>query len=470
MKLKTDNLLVVVLLSTSQTLFAQISSPRTISFKRDFVPVSQPPIINAPPPVQVPKRMTAADVQRQVIQDMEKQHGNTKPVIPTGGYQSHQLIMQQNEQARQNKAQQQIEEIQKILREDLPPMTSLQDAKRLEQTKHYREAFSQLLQMQNGTVPFSLKKAVFMIENAYLDNSLKYVDYTKLIQIKVDALKMLMRKEKISATNDLGKNYLIQKLFSERIVEYKDTVVWRVHKPFQYDFEDFTGTKDWTKMFVSKLLKSGKGQCHSLPLLYLILAEEIKADAWLALAPEHSYIMFSDKNNTFYNYETTNGNAVTNDWLMESGFVNATAIKNRIYLDTLGRDGLMGTLLSDLIIGYTNKFGYDAFMGTMVDSLLSIHPLSIQGQIFKADLLMLKTDKSLKQAGNPPIEQLQQYPDAYANFAALMRQYDYIDNLGYMEMPQDAYQAWLASLESEKHSVQKQKLKTVIIGHVKASN
>lgn len=374
-----------------------------------------------------------------------------------------------NNFSQQTKQQKQIAEIKAILNEDLPTIEDAEEAKRLQSTKYFRQAFTQLIEMQNSIRPFSLKEAVFIIENAYTDNTLDKNDYLKRIKIKVDALKMLMKKEKISASNNLGKNYIIQKLFSERIVEYKDTVVWRVHKPFQYDFEDFLGENDWSKMFVTKLLKTGKGQCHSMPLMYLILAEEIDAKAWLSLAPEHSFVIFND-GRTFYNYETTNGNPVTYDWLMESGYINSMAIKNRIYLDTLGQDGLISTLLADLIMGYTNKFGYDNFMASMVDTLLSINPKSIQGQIFKADLLVLETKKNLQKVGTPPVEQIPNYPDAHKSYSALMKQYDFIDGLGYVQMPKDKYSAWLASLNNEKHKQENQKLKTAIIRNAKTSN
>lgn len=374
-----------------------------------------------------------------------------------------------NNFSQQNKQQKQIAEIKALLDEDLPTIQDAEEAKRHQITKYYRRTFAELLDMKNGKRPFSLKEAVFIVENAYTDNTLDYSDYSKRIKIKVDALKMLMKKEKISASNNLGKNYIIQKLFSERIVEYKDTVVWRVHKPFQYDFEDFLGENDWSKMFVTKLLKTGKGQCHSMPLLYLILAEEINAKAWLSLAPEHSFVIFND-GRTFYNYETTNGNPVTYDWLMESGYINSMAIKNRIYLDTLGQDGLISTLLADLIMGYTNKFGYDNFMASMVDTLLSINPKSIQGQIFKADLLVLETKKNLQKVGNPLVEQIPNYPDAHKSYSALMKQYDFIDGLGYVQMPKEKYKAWLASLNDEKYKQENQELKTAIIRNAKKSN
>lgn len=417
-----------------------------------------------------PMGATGQDIINQTNRQAMQNMGYNPPVVPPSDPTlRHQFILQQAQLANQTKQARQLAEIITLLNEDLPTIYDAEEAIRFHNTKHYRQAFSELLEMHNGKRPFSLKEAVFIIENAYSDNTLDKSDYLKRIKIKIDALKMLMKKEKISENNNLGKNYIIQKLFSERIVEYKDTVVWRVHKAYQYDFDDFLGEADWSKMFVTKLLKTGKGQCHSMPLLYLIFAEEINAKAWLSLAPEHSFVIFND-GRTFYNYETTNGNPVSYDWLMESGYINSMAIKNRIYLDTLGQDGLMSTLLADLIMGYTDKFGYDNFMASMVDTLLSIYPKSIQGQIFKADLLVLETKTNLRKVGNPPVEQIPKYPEAHKSYSTLMQQYDFIDGLGYIQMPKEKYSAWLASLNNEKHKQENQKLKTAIIRNAKASN
>ncbi len=332
----------------------------------------------------------------------------------------------------------------------------------------YKLTFYELLKMQKGEIPFSLKRAVILIENAYSKNQFSYKEYQDLINEKINLLKKLMTSEKITENNQLGKNYLIQKLFSENIIEYNGNEK-RIHKPYRYDFEDFLGEENWSSMFVYKLLKTGKGQCHSMPLLYLIFAEELKTKAWLSLAPEHSFIIFKS-GRTFYNFETTNGKLVSEEWLIESGYINTTAIKNRIYLDTLGKNELMGVLLADLIMGYTNLFGYDNFMNTMVNSLLGIYPKSIQGHIFKANLLTLQTKNKLKKVGYPPVEKINEYPEAYHSYQAMLKQYDYIDDLGYMQIPKDKYANWLNSLNQEKHKQENQKLKTAVIQNTKNEN
>lgn len=462
--------------------FGQISNPNSPSFYH-FQPQTINPQQTIPQPnanisyyqqPTTPMGGTSQDIINQQNRQAMQMMGYQPPVVPPSDPAlAHQFILQQAQATGQSKQQRQINELKAIVNEDKKQqqLNFTQTPEYLAKTANYRKAFNDVMKLFNSNEVGALKKVIFIIENAYLDNTLHYETYNKQILAKTKLLKMLMQKEGIKSNNNLGKNYLIQKFYSEKIIEYKDTVISKVHKPFLYDFDDFLGEKDWSKMFVTKLLKTGKGQCHSLPLLYLILAEEIKTKAWLALAPEHSYVKFADNTGrNILNFETTNGNAVSNDWLMESGYINSLAIKNNTYLDTLGKNGLYATLLSDLVMGYTNKFGYDEFVETMVDTILKIHPKSIQGLIFRADLLALLTKYELKKAGNPPIEKIQQNPEANKYYTALMQHYDFIDGLGYQQMPKDKYAAWLLSLNDEKHKQEKQKLKSVIIGNVKTNN
>lgn len=351
----------------------------------------------------------------------------------------------------QSKKEKQIHDLKILLsqeKETLPKIAPL-TKERNKETIHYKTAFEEILRLYDSNDKYALKQVIFLIENAYSDNKLSYVSYNRHIDQKVSLLQNLIKKENISDNDMLGKNYLIQKLFSENVTGYDEKSGTIKHSRYQYDFNDFFGETDWSNMFVTKLLETGKGQCHSMPLLYLIFAQEINAKAWLSLAPQHLYIKFPDNTGrNILNFETTQGSPVTNDWLMESGFINSVAIKNEIYLDTLGKNELYSTLLADLALGYANKFGYDAFFESIVDTVLKLNPKSIQGLMLKSDLLIPLVNTELKKAGNPPIEEIQKYPPANKYYSLLMALYDVIDNLGYQNMPKERYEAWLTSLNT----------------------
>ena len=76
--------------------------------------------------------------------------------------------------------------------------------------------------------------------------------------------------------------------------------------------------------------------------------------------------------------------------------------------------------------------------------------------------LQLKSDYHVRlfsyvarQLGEPPVEQLRNYPKAYEmykNCCLLMKQ---INDLGYEPMPEETYKKWLKSLEQNKKMQEK---------------
>ena len=128
------------------------------------------------------------------------------------------------------------------------------------------------------------------------------------------------------------------------------------HLPFGYDFEDFVGDTDWTKGFVSKLLATKKGNCHSLPYLYKILCDELGAETHLALAPNHLYIKHHSKKTGWYNTELTSATFPIDAWLMVSGYISLEAIQNAVYMDTIGTYRAVALCVVDLRQGYAKKY------------------------------------------------------------------------------------------------------------------
>jgi|GEM_PF-1883977 len=315
-------------------------------------------------------------------------------------------------------------------------------------TKIYWNTLFQLEDMARNE-NLSLLKAIYLIENAYLDNKLPFERFQKLIDDKTELCKYIMKRDRLP-DNDLAKQYAIQKLFSEKINRYDPyTKTTKVTSPFSYDFNDFLGHEHWENMFVFKLLISGKGQCHSMPLLYLIMAEQLGAKAYLSFAPSHTYIQFYDPKGTMYHFETTNGRLVSNNWLMQSGFINATAIKRQTYLDTTSQKKLIADLMMDLIYGYMRKYGNDEFVSQTLKDIQFLSPDNLQALMLQAEIKADKAKQAIYAVGIPPPDKLSQYPEAYRLYTEMQAAYKRIDDLGYQNMPPDAYQKWLASVKKE---------------------
>lgn len=317
-------------------------------------------------------------------------------------------------------------------------------------TVYYRKAFEELKEMEDST--FSIKRSNFIIENAFFDNRGNYDEFEKIISQIGQFLNWKMEELNYNKNSNLAKNLILFQFFSDTMkVESKNLE----HLPFKYDFNDYYGHNDWASMFVKKLLKTGKGQCHSLPLLYLILAEEIKAKAYLATSPNHSYIKFQDDNKKWINIELTNNMLTTNAFLLQSGYIKAEALQNGIYMQPFNQKQLLSQQMADLANGYIKKYGYDEFVEEVIKKAIELYPNNAFAQMIKSDYRTMYFMYVQRQLNVAP-KDIDKYPIAKVLLDKMYEQYNLIDNLGYEEMPLDEYGKWLNSLNEEKKKQESQ--------------
>jgi hypothetical protein len=301
---------------------------------------------------------------------------------------------------------------------------------------------------------FSITKAVYLSEKAYYNNppAPSYKRFEYAVREHADGVRQILKKEELAEDNNLAVMYAIQKLYTQKNRLYLPSAgdTFTIN-PLKYDFDDFMGDRDWRKMFVIKLLQSGTGQCHSMPLLYLCIAEQLHARVWLSLSPNHSFIQYFDEEGKRYNFETTNGNLVTQTWLMQSTYVNATALKNKTYLDTLSSRKLFAYCLGDLLLGSLMKMGrYNDISNRIMNKILEIDSANIIGLMEQANFYHALFQQRLREAGNPAEDQYQRFPQLYNAYKDLLLSRQKVEQTGFQEMPRDAYQNWLKSLEFEK--------------------
>lgn len=158
-------------------------------------------------------------------------------------------------------------------------------------------AFKRITAMLEQEGQTSLKAAVFAVENAYLDNRLDEEAFNT-------ALGNFARLAEawLEANHLQGYTGADSVIFARSGAVFKlmtDTIFLApgipLNTPFRYDPDDFFGAQDWTNMFVTKLLATGKGNCHSMPILYKLLCDELGVKSNLALAPTTSTLSSAAK-------------------------------------------------------------------------------------------------------------------------------------------------------------------------------
>jgi hypothetical protein len=374
--------------------------------------------------------------------------------------QSRRMIMEDMKRAAQEEKQ--MRELEQYGREEqefnhiynLPSLAGKEGA------KAYYEAFGKLSSLNADN--YSLTEATFIVENAFNGNKQSFAPFKAEIQKTANQLLYKMKAERLDTGDNIAKNITLFKYFSQDTKLKSgngNSVTTVMHKAYRYDFNDPFGAKDYSKMFVSKLLKTGSGQCHSMPLLYLMLAEEMNTEAYLALAPNHSYVRFADDDGEWKNVELTNGMFSMNTYLLESGYIKSEALQNKIYMSNLSKKELLAQTFSDLAGGYVHKFGYDDFVDAVAAKALELNPNSTSAQMHKANTSKVRFEHTMQGLGinpynNEDLQRIRNYPIAAAQLNEVNQNVSNLDKLGYEYMPQEVYTGWLSSMKKEENRQQ----------------
>lgn len=337
------------------------------------------------------------------------------------------------------------------LEEDYRKIYSLTSYSDKAGSQSYYSAFQNLSKLNPEN--YSITDATFIVENAFFNDDKNFANtYQSSIQKATKSIRNQLTKNGINDEDNTSKNLEIFEYFSKDTKENGKIV----KKAFKYDFDDYFGEKDYSKMFVSKLMKTGSGQCHSMPLLYLILAEQLGVDASLVMSPNHSYIRFMDENGDQQSIELTNGMFSTDTFVLNSGYIKSEALQNKIYMQNLTKKDILSQTFVDLASGYIHKFGYDEFSANVIDKALELNPNNIFAKLWKSNTDQKRFLQASERQGINPndktdLQKIKDFPELAYQLNQINNGFDEIDNSGFTLMSAEDYQKWLGSLSNAEN-------------------
>lgn len=323
----------------------------------------------------------------------------------------------------------------------------------------FNDALLQLKTLLNGNSTPSLAKAFYITETAWGKPYLSEKEYYNVIYKSAAFIKKWMQQNKYNMNNNDDKQKAIQKFMSEHlsvtnVIKGKDgnvTLTKENHQPFFYDYDDYQAEKDHRNFFVTKCLATGGGQCSSLPMVYLLLAEQLNTPAYLTFAPNHSFIKYTNNKGEIENYEPTSNWHINDLWYQQNLFISADAIRSGIYLDTLNKQKIIANCMLDLATEYIRKMPNDE--GKFIqDCIWESHFYfpkynNINTYFIYSTLLKGWLSKYIAQQNITDLELIKN--DEFAS--KLQQEYKqneaYIKELGYQDMPSGLYEAMLKESE-----------------------
>lgn len=242
--------------------------------------------------------------------------------------------------------------------------------------QHYENSYRELTDMFDGKIPYNLKRAEFLVENPYYDGKISYDDFSHDIDSIVAILNQFIDVMNIRGYKT-APNYALFEYFTK-------PNPMNGNLSFTYDFDNITSFKSYTICFTSYLLRTHKGQCVSMPLLYKILCDELGGQSALALGPRHMYIKHIGEDGRWVNVELTHGGFVRDVWLMETMNISTEAIRNGIFLCALDKKETIALMLMQLARSYIAKYdSYDSFVERCADYVLAELPTFCDALLIK---------------------------------------------------------------------------------------
>ncbi len=158
---------------------------------------------------------------------------------------------------------------------------------------------------------------------------------------------------------------------------------WNGYEAYQYDFDDPQGTKIKNKL-LPNYLASKKGNCVSMPLLFIILGQRLGIDVTASTAPLHLFVKYTDSDTSItYNLETTSGaNPARDVWLRQQNPMTDEAIANGIYLQKLTKRETAAVMASVLAEYFMQKQAHEKAIAVS-DVVLTYYPKDVESMLRK---------------------------------------------------------------------------------------
>jgi len=157
---------------------------------------------------------------------------------------------------------------------------------------------------------------------------------------------------------------------------------WNGNQPYHYDFDDPLGTNIRSKL-LPVYLSTKKGNCVSMPLLFVILGQKLGVDVTIATAPLHVLVKYRNDAGIWYDFEaTSNGFAVDATYQRQYG-ITPEAMANQIYLKPLTKRETASVMM-ETVMEFFHDQGREDERIAMANLALEYHPKNVSAMVHQA--------------------------------------------------------------------------------------
>jgi hypothetical protein len=333
----------------------------------------------------------------------------------------------------------------------------------LMQKQAFYEANLELEAMLNGDASQDYERAVFVMENAYRNNTIDYAVYEEVLDFHTQNIRLLAEANRDSVLEGLPdvmfeteeqkqerydillNNWAIYHYMTDTTI-IRDGAFDYVHMPYNYSYSDPMGVLDWKHTQIMNLLDNKAGNCYAMVNLYMIFAKRLGTDARIGVAPGHVFIMHDGMDGREYFVELSNGSFPGTGTIMTLSYSPVEAVKEGISMRELSEEQAVGMCLVYLGKAYEQRFETktDGFIYACAETALEHDSLNLNAMLLKTEVL----EERLWSRGKS-ITQLQNSGE-FREYEALVAE---LYNKGYREMPQDMKNLIIRGLQKDEGGI-----------------
>lgn len=193
---------------------------------------------------------------------------------------------------------------------------------------------------------------------------------------KIDAMVATIRAMPEFGTSGASKLLALQRYIYAR-------GQWNEFRPFEYDMDDPFGANIKNKL-LSNYLVSRKGNCVTMPFLFIILGQRLGIDLTASTAPKHVLVKWRNEGGTWINLEATSGAAPARDvWIRQQIPMTDEALANGVYMQPLTRKETAALMVITVAEFYFQREEYEKAIA-ISDLVLEHYPKHVGTMTLKA--------------------------------------------------------------------------------------
>jgi len=288
--------------------------------------------------------------------------------------------------------------------------------------------------------PVAVVRAVLTAPDSNIDLARAKFAFDQVLDPTIDVRTYLEQIDQIVRTvQSMAGPGASEKLKLTKVRDYLyESGDWNDHRPYEYDMSDPLGRKPGNAL-LSNYLTTRHGNCVTMPLLYVILAQRLGLDATISVVPFHTFAKITLGTRTFNVEATSGGHVEGDDFYRRKTPMADAAVANGVYMKTLTRREAVA-VLADALAAYLLEQKKPSQVLAVTELVLAAYPHDANALVEKGSAYGVMIDQQFREKYPRPMDIPSNLQEQYLALVDKNKQaFDQAEALGWRETEEPQY-------------------------------